>query len=91
MLKVFKSIFDTLADKPFCYSLFMLMPFCFDTSLNADLKNLKSKEKVLKFEEELSSPDIYHSRFTAGDSQHVAKLDTATKTHLSIQIKLSGG
>lgn len=34
---------------------------------------------MLKFEKELSSPDIYHSRFTAGDSQHVAKLDTAIK------------
>lgn len=69
----------------------MLMPFCFDISLNADFKNLKTKEKVLKVEEELSSSDIYHSRFTAGDSQHVAKLVTAIKTHLNIQMKLSGG
>lgn len=69
----------------------MLMPFCFDTSLNADFKNFKSKEKVLKFEEELSSLDSYHSCFTAGDSQHVAKLVTAIKTHLSVQMKSSGG
>lgn len=67
------------------------MPFCFDTWLNTDFKNLKSEEMLVSFEAELSCPDLYISPFRAGDSQHVAKLDTAIITHLSIQIKLSGG